>query len=540
MTTYNSHQTITPQSRVLIFFLLSFLIFVSINSAQAESQEDRQPVLIEIPHPALSGLGQVVVNQIKKGRDDVEVIVNNPESNNKLKALTFGKLGHLYHAYDFLDAASASYYNAAQLQQDVYRWNYCVAFVAQKKGDFTKALKYYKLARSMDVSTDLIYLVNIRIGECYQSIDDFVNAGHAYEISHTLNPQGPSVLARLGELHLALKNYTKAINFLNLALTIEPSANKLHYPLAMAYEKSGRKELAKQHLAQRGIVGIQPPDPLKKKLDGLLRGFRVHILEGKAAFSARRYEKAAQSFKKAIEEDSSRASGWVNLAAANTQLHNPKEALSNLEEALRIDPENMTAHYNIGDLYITLDENKKAIDHLLIFVKANPDNITAHLQLARAYRNENMAKEAVEHYQKLLNLDHNQVDAWLELVTIYEDLAAYKYAIGVLELALKKLPQEKRILQKLAYSLAASPDKTARNSERALEVANRLYRMESNYQNAKLVAMSHAGLNQCDRALEWLDKAIDFANGSFENEGIIRTLQRNREYIANSNPCEIP
>ncbi len=534
-------KSFSPQRNcILILCLLSFYVIPTCGDVFAESKNSAKPTLLEIPHPNLSGLEKVVIDQLTKGKNDIEAIANNPESNDKLKALTYGKLGHLYHAYDFLDAAAASYHNAAHLQTNVFRWNYCVAFVAQKSGDYPKALEYYKLARSTDVTTDLIYLVNIRIGECYQSLNDLVNASHAYNIAHTLNPQGPTVLARLGELSLAKNDYTKAIDFLSLALTIEPSANELHYPLAMAYRKSGQKDLAKQHLAKRGMVGIQPPDPLKKKLDSLLRGFRIHILEGKLAYSAKRYEEAAGSFKKAIAEDASRASAWVNLAATNAHLHQPQEALSNLKEALRLDPNNMTAHYNIGDLYITLEKNKEAIEHLLIFIEGNPEDVIAHLQLARAYRNENMVKETIEYYQKSLNIDYTQVDAWLELTTIYEILSAHKYANGVLELAAKKLPKENKILLKLAHSLASSPDKTARNGKRAIEIAKHLYRMDSNYQMAKLVAMSHAELNQCDKALEWIDKAIKFAKTSFQNEEVVLLLQRNKKYFETNDPCGIP
>ncbi len=529
-------------TKLFFFFLLSIflVLFAGLTFAESNKTTEDQPVLQEIPHPNLSGLEQVVVDQLNKGKHDVEVIAKNPLSDNKLKALTFGKLGHLYHAYDFIDAAAACYYNASQLQPEVYRWNYCVAFIAQKNGDFKKALAYYMRSRSMDVTTDLIYLINIRIGECYQSLNDLENANHAFQIAYTLNPQGPTALARLGELYLAQKEYDKAVNFLNLALSLEPSANKLHYPLAMAYRRLGNKDLAKQHLDRRGIVGIQPPDPLKTKLDSLLRGFRVHILEGKSAYSAKRYEEAAESFKKAIAEDPSKSSGWVNLGATNAQLFQPQEALSNFEEALRLDPENMTAHYNMGDLCITLNENKKAIEHLSKFVQANPEDGFASLQLARAYRNENMAKEAIDYYQQSLNIDHAQVDAWFELVAIFEDLSAFKYAVEILELGVKKLPREKRIKLKLAYSLTASPDKTARNGKRALEIAEPLFRSESNYQTAKLVAMSHAELNQCDQAQQWLDKALDLARASFQNENTIETLRRNKEYIANNNPCSIP
>ena len=104
------------------------------------SDEISKLKLVAIPHPELAGLDQVVVDQLRTGQRNVEDIADNPEATDKMKALVFGNLGHLYHTYDFLDAAAAAYFNASQLQTDVFRWNYCVAFVAQKQGGYEKAL----------------------------------------------------------------------------------------------------------------------------------------------------------------------------------------------------------------------------------------------------------------------------------------------------------------------------------------------------------------------------------------------------------------
>jgi tetratricopeptide (TPR) repeat protein len=504
------------------------------------SDEISKPKLIAIPHPDLAGLEQVVVDQLRTGQRNVEDIAENPEATDKMKALMFGELGHLYHAYGFLDAAAAAYLNASQLQADVYRWNYCVAFVAQKQGDFEKALVYYKKARSMEVTTNLIYLVNIRIGECYQNINDFENAGYAYSIAQTLIPQGPTVHARLGELYLAKNEYDKAINHLTLALTLQPDANKLHYPLAMAYRKLGKKDLAMQHLAERGSVGIQPPDPLTNKLDSLLRGYRVHILEGKMAFGAERYEEAAASFTKAAGEDPSKSSAWVNLAATNSKLNKPKEALGNLEHALKLDPEDLTAHYNIGDLYLSLGQYSKSIEHLKKYISTNSEDAVAYAKIASAYRQSNQFQESLEMYKKSLRLDHSQVDIWFELITMLENLKEYKVALNANLLAAEKLPRNKRILAKLAYSFATSPDREARDGVNALKIAERLYGMQSDYQTARILSMSYAETDQCDKAVEWMDKAIEMARSSSQAESVLLVFQRNRDYLADNKPCRIP
>lgn len=531
-------RSVIKKTTSITFFALFILsIFLSTHLALAEQTKGQ---LVEIPHPDLAGLEEVVIKQISKAKSDVKVIAENPESNNKLKAITYGKLGHIYHAYDFLDAAAASYYNASILQDKVYRWHYCVAFVAQKQGDFKKALEYYKQARTFDVSSELMYLVNIRIGECYQNLNDYENAGHAYTIAHTLVPTGPTVLSRLGELNLATKNYQKAIDYLSQALVIVPGANKIHYPLAMAYRKLGKREEAKQHLAMRGMVGVQPPDPLTKKLEGLLRGFRVHILKGKSAFSANRYEEALASFQKAIAEDPARAAGWINLSATQAKLGQLEEAQKSLEKALELDAESQTAQFNLGSLLIGLGKSEEAIPYLEKFIQANPGDAKATTRLAQAYRNTKKINKAIETYKKSLNLDKSQVNAWLELIDIFETLAFYNVATDIITMGVKNLPRDKNLLAKYAYALSASPELKVRDGEKAVQIASKLFKIEKNYITARLLAMSYAENDQCDKAQELAGKAMEMAKASYQNQTVIQTLQRNLEYFQNNSPCKIP
>ncbi len=496
--------------------------------------------LVQIPHPDLTGLERIVGAQLTNGRLNVKAIAGNPEATNRLKAISYGDLGHLYHAYDFLDAAAAAYYNAAQLQSSTYRWNYCVAFVAQKQGDLNKALTYYKTARAQKVSPNLIYLVNIRIGECYKDLNNLAGAEKAYKISRTVDPEGPTIHARLGELYLAMKEYDKAVNHLSLALTLYPDANKLHYPLAMAYRRLGKKDLAMYHLSQRGIVGIQPPDPLKKKLDGLLRGYRVHILEGKSAFAAERYVEASQSFIRAINEDPNRAAAWINLSATNSKMGRQKEALANLERAIEIEPDNETIHFNLGSLYLHFGKYPKAIEHLENFLTINGEEAPALSKLAQAYSRNQQFQESVEMYKNSLRLDHTQVKTWLGFINMLEALEEYEAALHAAALAVDKLPRNKTILAKLVFTLAASPNKEVRNGNKAVELSLRLNQLQPDYQTTRLVSMSYAEAGKCNEAKVWMERTISMAKESSQSKNVLQVLQRNMDHYANNVPCRIP
>ena len=330
--------------------------------------------------------------------------------------------------------------------------------------------------------------------------------------------EGPAVYARLGELYLAKKEYEKAVEHLTHALALEPAINQLHYPLGLAYRGLGNRELAMHHMSLRGTVKVQPADPLQEKLASLLRGYRGHVTEGRLALTAGRYEKAATSFRKAIDEDPTRATVWRLLAQTDLQLERPEEALANLKEALRLDPEDLIAHALIGDVFIDLGESDKAIIHLKKFARANQQDATVTYKLAWALANNGRFEESIDYYEKSLALDPTRAVIWLEFITMLKNMSDHKLALAKSVLAAEKLPGEPTILANLVLVYAHSPDKQVRDGEKAVEVAKRLYHMESDFETARLVAISYAENDQCDKAVEWIDKTISMAKASMQGD----------------------
>ena len=428
-----------------------------------------------------------------------------------------GSLGHLYHTYGFLESAASAYLIASLLHQDAFEWNYSVAVIAGKQGDLHKALEYHKRALAV-ADENQPYLANIRIGETYQDLKDLENAESSFLTALALYAEGPAVYARLGELYLAKKEYEKAVEHLTHALALEPAINQLHYPLGLAYRGLGNRELAMHHMSLRGTVKVQPADPLQEKLASLLRGYRGHVTEGRLALTAGRYEKAATSFRKAIDEDPTRATVWRLLAQTDLQLERPEEALANLKEALRLDPEDLIAHALIGDVFIDLGESDKAIIHLKKFARANQQDATVTYKLAWALANNGRFEESIDYYEKSLALDPTRAVIWLEFITMLKNMSDHKLALAKSVLAAEKLPGEPTILANLVLAYAHSPDKQVRDGEKAVEVAKRLYHMESDFETARLVAISYAENDQCDKAVEWIDKTISMAKASMQGD----------------------
>ncbi len=521
--------------RIILLFIFCF----AFSTAVVNSQETT-PKLMPIPHPKLDHLEKEIFDQLSQGRQTMEKHIANPELDGVNRALAYGKLGHLYHTYDFDDAAEACYYNAALLHPTVYRWNYCMGYILEDKGDMQSALVYYKRARSIQVTSDLVYLVNIRIGDCYKALNQLDNAGYAYELAEEILPEGASILARLGELAFARKEYEKAVGYLTLALEKAPGANKLHYPLAMSYRRLGKMDLAKDHLARRGKVGVQPPDPLLDKIAGLKRGFRVYILQGKKAFSAKRYEEALEYFKRAVASNPEDPSGHVNLGTTYVFLKDYDSGRKSLEKALELDPDNLTAHYNMGEFCFYAEEFDKAVHHLGVFIKHTPDDAYAHLMIANAYRMNRQPDEARQHYKKAIELDVSLEHAWVNLSTLFLDYQAYHEAIQILEAGYEKLPHNVMIAHQLARYLAMVPEKKLRNGARAATILEKVIEKHPDYDVLKSMAIAKAEQGDCAQAVSWIEKAIQAARQDSLSEDVINSLNRNMAHFKTAKPCSLP
>jgi tetratricopeptide (TPR) repeat protein len=148
----------------------------------------------------------------------------------------------------------------------------------------------------------------------------------------------------------------------------------------MAYRGLGDAEETKSHLAQQGTVGVRVADPLMDGLQELVHGVRVHLIRGRMALEAKRYDEAVTEFRQAVSANPDSVTAHVNLGAALTQTGDLNGAADQFEATLRLDPNNATAHYNLAVLLAT--ENKQqAVVHLEAVSRINPNDVGARVML---------------------------------------------------------------------------------------------------------------------------------------------------------------
>jgi len=470
----------------------------------------------------------------------VDAVISKPTVIAAVKAQSLGKLGLLYHAYELNDAAVACYRNALLQTPGDDEWSYALAYLYQTLGTFTEALTMYRQILSRQTQTAPLYLLNIRIGECLRHLNQPKEARMFFQKARQLNPTDPAAQARLGEIALEQKRYKDAVDFLTVALKMRPDADKLHYQLGMAYRYLGQMELAREHMSQYGMVGIQPPDPLKRQLEKLLTGYRVHLLAGRLAYSAGRFLEAEKSFAEAVAADPTQSAALINLGATQIKLNRVNDAVANFNKAVLVDPDNVTVHFNLGSIYTSAGQYNQAVVHLQKVISLTPSDALAHKMLADLLTKTGSLSQAEIHYRKALTLDPALSEGWLNLSALYRAGNYPKQALDLLEEAHRRLPHDLDITLELANLLAAGPVYAYRNGGRALELAQNVFKERNDILSAQVTAIAYAELNECDKAVEWMEKTIQAVAADVQALELMGNLENLLAYFKTRRPCRAP
>ncbi|MCB1035259.1 MAG: tetratricopeptide repeat protein, partial [Acidobacteria bacterium] len=421
--------------------------------------------------------------------------------------------------------ALACYRNARRLDPRDPRWSYYEGLLLEIGGHLEEAAEIF---RSVVAQEPQNLPARIYLAECLAGLNRNEEAEVLVRDLLKEVPESTSGRALLGELAQSAGRSQEAVELLEGVLADVPEANRLHYPLAQAYRSLGNVEKAKEHLALHGPVGLRPPDPRVEALLDIPQGERVHLLQGRLAFQAGRYGEAVDAFTDAVAARPDSARARVNLASALGLTGATGEAMKQYRKALELDPDNATAHFNLGVLLSRQGELEEALTNLEAAVDAHPADAGALVELASVERRLGQVEAALAHYRKARGLAPQDERSWFEASSLLVDLGRYQEALSTLEDAVAQLPDQGRLLHGLARLLAAVPDESLRDGERALELATAVFNTRRSLSHAETVAMALAELGRCDEAATWQRNVVEEA----ERSGQTQRLETLRNTLA--------
>ena len=454
------------------------------------------PDAVPVRFPDLTGLESAVAAQI----GELQRLVT-------AQTGAYGDLGQVYLAYGFNDAAADCFANAAAGDPRDPRWPYLLGAAHQAAGRLDEAAKGFLRALELkpDAAAGYVHLGEIRLlqGKPEEA---------AAVLQKALSTPATQAAARslLGQAALARRDFKAAAEHLEAALAAVPEANRLHYPLALAYRGLGDKAKAEEHLARAGQVGLKAPDPLLDAVTGLRVGERVALMRGRVAAQAGRYAEAAEEFRKALAARPESVEARVNLGSVLALAGDRAGAIAELREALRGDPANVTAHFNLGSL-LAESAPDEARPHLEAVVAARPADAEARRLLAKLLRDAGQLPAALEQYRRAVELAPGDETARLGEAETLVRLGRYADARQRLEDGLRQLPASGLLNHALARLLAACPDRSVRDGARALDLGMAVWQARQASAHAETIALALAELDRCAEAARWQRTAMEQA-----------------------------
>jgi tetratricopeptide (TPR) repeat protein len=116
--------------------------------------------------------------------------------------------------------------------------------------------------------------------------------------------------------------------------------------------------------------------------------------------------KAAELYRKAIEEHDCVADAYCNLGIIESKQGNTTKAFDCFTTSLKFDPRHSEAHYNLGNLYSDVNDLRLAQVHYELAVEMDPSfpNVYFNLALVQAINNELAAAvSTLTKYQELVS-----------------------------------------------------------------------------------------------------------------------------------------
>ncbi len=134
------------------------------------------------------------------------------------------------------------------------------------------------------------------------------------------------------------------------------------------------------------------------------------------------YDKAIQTYKKAIKNGENPTLAYFNLGNTYYQIDSISKAIVCYQSSITEAPEFFRAYLNLGILYYNLDDMGSAIAILKQAQNLEPGNMQVMLTLASSYNNVQEYSLAIPLLEKIIETDNKNDDCYFLLYEIYHKI----------------------------------------------------------------------------------------------------------------------
>ena len=218
------------------------------------------------------------------------------------------------------------------------------------------------------------------------------------------------------------------------------------------------------------------------------------------------YSKAEAAAQKALELDESLAEAHLCLGySLLVYERNYDKARQEFERAIHLRPGFATAHDYYAYYLTAMGEMGRAIAERETARKLDPISPLLTTALGEAYYQNRQFDLAIQTAEKALELDPTYPVSMINLARAFEQAGMHKQALEIYQKMVKFAPEDPGVLSLMAHEYAVSGDSAA-----ARKIEAQLEKMRGQrYVAALYIALIWTGLDDKDRAFQWLDQAYE-------------------------------
>ncbi|HTU25462.1 MAG TPA: tetratricopeptide repeat protein [Pirellulales bacterium] len=233
--------------------------------------------------------------------------------------------------------------------------------------------------------------------------------------------------------------------------------------LASVYGKEGKPDQENEHLRIALSIGFNDRERVAMAHSHLAANLKN---AGKNDEALREYELAAQAYAEG-------AIYHARFAGALTRAGRHEQAAAEWRETARLDPKFPRARLAAADALLSAGDVDGAVAACRELLRENPDSSEAMVILGTALEKQGNDEEAIVQLEQALQRNPGNVPAHVRLGLLLDKLGESRRALQQLMEAIRLEPDNPTTLWQTAWILATSPDSSARDGSRAVELANR-------------------------------------------------------------------
>lgn len=243
-------------------------------------------------------------------------------------------------------------------------------------------------------------------------------------------PEDPELLHIMAIIHVELKNYSKALNYVDSAIQKESHIPAFHNSKGNILMRLNDYRAATKAL--QAAISIDPNYP------------PAYNNLGTCFIRQDRLDLAINAYQTALRLKSDFTDAQYNLARCFMQKELFEDAINLLENVLAVLPQHKSGHYLLATAYLIKKNPEKALKHYLRQIEIHP-TAEAYYNIGVLIMNKDRHREAVDYFKRSLSLDPNQINTYLNLASTYLKMRQFSEAIHYYEMAEKLNPNDPEI-----------------------------------------------------------------------------------------------